>query len=510
MSRTLRKIVLCFFAAVLLSPAVQIFALAEENGDYKLAALTFDDGPGKYTEKLLDAFKERGVKSTFFVVGKNAEKYPELLERMSREGHQLGNHSYSHKYLTAMSSSKMTEEIEKCSSYLETASGGDTGFYIRPTYGAFNAALKSVADAPLITWSVDPYDWKYHKADTIVKNIMSSVRDGDIILLHDIHSASVDAAITVTDKLLEQGYELVTVSELLRRRGIAPENGAVYTCARNTGVNIGPLPDPEEFDESLIESHPAYEAICYTRYTGLFSGKQGDAFFPNKYLSRGMFVTILGRFSGADNQAAGGETGYDDVDPDMYYAPYIKWAAGSLVISDREDRLFMPDEAITHEQFADWLAQYLGSTAAGAQNLQESSPPPEIAFQSYELSELYSKLGLNADGTGVLYDPQSFVTRGYCAFAFMQLSKHLNPEEYERVTAELKGETVPAAEPEPEPAKTEPPPTPIAEDDRNADESISSINKVRVSNLSFSDCITVMTCIIAATALFLYDSKKRA
>lgn len=404
MSRSLRYLIL-FLTAVLLISAVPLCASAEDNGDYKLLALTFDDGPGNYTEKLLDAFKERDVKSTFFVVGKSAAKYPELLERMSDEGHQLGNHSYSHAYLTSLSAERITEELEKCSRYLQAAAGEEEAFYIRPTYGAYNSKLKAVADAPLITWSVDPKDWEHRNTDTIVKNIMRTVQDGDIILMHDIHKFSVDAAIIVVDKLIEQGYEFVTVSELLRRRGVTPESGSVYTSARNTGVNLGPPIDPEAYDETLIENHPAYEAICYTRHTGLFSGSSGDAFYPNKYLSRGMFVTVLGRFAGAAVQTTDNYTEYDDVKPEMYYAPYVKWAAESHIASEPDDGRFRPDDPITHGQFSAWLTQYLNLLSPGLSEQQKTDLFP--GMNTEENSALYSELGLITGVSGDLGDPKT-------------------------------------------------------------------------------------------------------
>ena len=180
---------------------VNVLAVKEEiNGNYKLIALTFDDGPSKYTSELLDGLAVRGAKATFFfVLVPTLSAIPDLLKRIASEGHQLANHTYSHKQLTKLSAADMENEINGCRNLL-VAAGGENTYYIRPPYGSYNDTLKSVAGAPLVLWSVDPEDWKYRDADVVTNNIMSTVKDGDIILLHDLYKTSVEAAIQVVDK----------------------------------------------------------------------------------------------------------------------------------------------------------------------------------------------------------------------------------------------------------------------------------------------------------------------
>ena len=207
-----------------------------ETGDYRLLALTFDDGPGPYTETLLDGLGERGVSCTFFLVGSMAARYPELLRRMAEEGHQLGNHSYDHAVLTP---ENVGWELEGCRQYL-AAAAGEESFYVRPPYGTLLDGMAEKLNAPAILWSVDPNDWQTDDAAAVVRSVTEAVKDGDIILLHDSHAHSVQAALEIVDILQAQGYEFVTVRELLRRRGVTPENGGKYFFARNRGTNLPP------------------------------------------------------------------------------------------------------------------------------------------------------------------------------------------------------------------------------------------------------------------------------
>lgn len=183
----------------------------------KLIAITFDDGPGAYTAQLLDELAARDVKATFFVSGYRAANYPETLKRMVSEGHQLASHTQNHENLNTLSAAKIADEISRTQDYI-TAAGGDNPAYIRPPYGNANKTVRAQAPSPLINWSVDPEDWKYHNADTVCKNILAGSYDGAIILVHDIYQTSVNGALAAIDKLLEQGYEFVTVRDLLLRR----------------------------------------------------------------------------------------------------------------------------------------------------------------------------------------------------------------------------------------------------------------------------------------------------
>ena len=210
----------------------------------KLIALTFDDGPGPYTGRLLDGLKERGVKVTFFMVGTNVKRYPELVSRAYQEGHQIANHSYDHANLVNLSDSGVADQIASTNALLDLACGTGTSYMVRPPYGSTNSRVRADIAAPLILWSVDPLDWKDRNASTVKSRVVKGAADGAIILLHDIHSTSVDGALAAIDELQEDGYEFVTVKELYRRRGVAMENGTTYGRCKPNGTDLGPVTPP--------------------------------------------------------------------------------------------------------------------------------------------------------------------------------------------------------------------------------------------------------------------------
>lgn len=212
--------------------------------DTKLAAITYDDGPGPYTESLLDGLKERGVKATFFMVGTNAARYPSIIERVYREGHQVANHSYSHAQLTKLSYAGVQDQIQQVNTLLDAACGAGTDYMVRAPYGSVNATVSQAVGAPLILWSVDPLDWKYRNAETVKNNIIKQAHDGAIILVHDIHATTIPGSLAAIDYLQAQGYEFVTVQELFRRRGQTPQNGVQYGKVSPNGEDLGPVTAP--------------------------------------------------------------------------------------------------------------------------------------------------------------------------------------------------------------------------------------------------------------------------
>lgn len=178
-------------------------------------ALTFDDGPNPAcTGNLLDGLKERGVKATFFVLGSNVKKYPELVKRISDEGHLIGNHTYNHVELNKVTDEKARNEIEKTNKAVYKAAGIYPE-YIRPPFGECTRKFEDSLDMILVRWTIDPLDWKIKNTDEIVKKVVTKVQENDIILLHDCYNTSVDAAFEIIDTLKKEGYEFVTVEELL-------------------------------------------------------------------------------------------------------------------------------------------------------------------------------------------------------------------------------------------------------------------------------------------------------
>ncbi len=182
-------------------------------------AMTFDDGPHpKLTPMLLDMLKERGIKATFFLVGKNAADYPEIVHRIVAEGHEVANHSWSHPQLTKLGPDALNKEIAQTNEAIHQATGIQTTI-MRPPYGATNAAItKRLNDEfglAVIMWSVDPLDWKIRNSAHVTKYITENTTPGAIILSHDIHPTTVEAMPAVLDTLTAKGYKFVTVSELI-------------------------------------------------------------------------------------------------------------------------------------------------------------------------------------------------------------------------------------------------------------------------------------------------------
>ena len=215
--------------------AIDNTALVEDGSKY--VALTFDDGPSpRCTPQLLDGLKARNVHATFFVVGCQVVKDPDIVERMAAEGHQVGNHSYDHKELDKLSVREAAEDMAKNDALLHRLLGaGD--YWVRPPYGLLSEEERQALTVPVIGWSVDTEDWKSKNAEKILDILYRQISDGDIILLHDRYLNSVSAALQAIDHLRQQGYHFVTVSELLSLRGIEAAPGETYCYARETDCN---------------------------------------------------------------------------------------------------------------------------------------------------------------------------------------------------------------------------------------------------------------------------------
>ena len=194
-------------------------------------ALTFDDGPsGALTERLLDGLMERGARATFFLCDYRISSFSSVMSRYAAEGHEVANHSATHSQLPSLKGDSLSLEIDSTNISIAELSGTSPTL-LRPPGGAYNDnVLKALSDRGMscIMWSVDPMDWKHLNTKKVVNNIVSTVSDGDIILLHDLYSTSVDAALEVIDILTEQGYAFVTVSELAHIKGYELSPGSVY------------------------------------------------------------------------------------------------------------------------------------------------------------------------------------------------------------------------------------------------------------------------------------------
>jgi peptidoglycan/xylan/chitin deacetylase (PgdA/CDA1 family) len=189
----------------------------------KIVALTFDDGPHpSNTPRLLDILKKRNVKATFYVVGTNARRYPAILRRMVAEGHEIGNHTLSHGYLTKMSRDQIRKDLSQSHQIIVEATGVPPKT-IRPPYGAITSDLKSWIKSeygyPSIMWSVDPEDWKRPGSSVVSRRLVSGASPGGILLVHDIHAPTIDAVPSAVDQLLAKGYRFVTVTQLIAAGG---------------------------------------------------------------------------------------------------------------------------------------------------------------------------------------------------------------------------------------------------------------------------------------------------
>ena len=193
----------------------------------KRVALTFDDGPsGRFTRALLEGLAERDTKATFFLCGYRLETYGALAEDMTSAGHEIGIHGYAHKDMSAMSKEQIRQEIEKTAALLPCES-----VLLRPPGGKASQTVTEVAremGLSVIQWSVDPRDWAICCPETIEQNVLNCVKDGDIILLHDMSDSSVEAALVLVDRLKAQGYVFCTVSELAASRDTTLSPGVVY------------------------------------------------------------------------------------------------------------------------------------------------------------------------------------------------------------------------------------------------------------------------------------------
>ena len=195
--------------------SAEVTPAESENQIKKKIALTFDDGPHeKYTPMLLDGLKERNVSASFFLMGKNAEKYPEIVERMKEEGHVVGNHSYSHVQLNSMKEVEACKEMTKANEVIRKITG-ETPNYVRPPFGAWSNNLDCITNMIVVLWDVDPLDWKCQNKDLVVKRVVSKVKEDDIILLHDSYQSTVDATFEIIDTLEKEGYEFVTLDEMI-------------------------------------------------------------------------------------------------------------------------------------------------------------------------------------------------------------------------------------------------------------------------------------------------------
>lgn len=198
----------------------------------KLIAITFDDGPSTTTTpRLLDILQQKGVKATFFVVGTRLGNGADILRREVSEGHEVGSHTLSHANLVKLNAGGIQEQVDGMDNLFQSILGTKPQI-MRPPYGSVNQTVRSTVPQPMILWTIDPEDWKYRDVTTVRANSVKAAFDGAILLLHDIHSTTVDAVPGIIDDLRAQGYEFLTVSELAAERGVVLQQGVAYGSFR--------------------------------------------------------------------------------------------------------------------------------------------------------------------------------------------------------------------------------------------------------------------------------------
>ena len=181
--------------------------------------MTFDDGPSeKLTPELLDLLAQHHIRATFFVIGKNVVEHPGIVQRAVREGHEIGNHSWSHPAFGKMNDERVRAELQKTDDAIRAAIG-KRPVLVRPPYGSITARQKKWINAEFgyrtILWDVDPLDWKRPGPSVVTMRIVTETRPGSIILSHDIHAGTIKAMPETFDQLEAKGFKFVTVSELI-------------------------------------------------------------------------------------------------------------------------------------------------------------------------------------------------------------------------------------------------------------------------------------------------------
>ncbi|GAA1077873.1 polysaccharide deacetylase family protein [Nocardiopsis exhalans] len=221
-------------AAAPTAPADRIFR-GEDSSDRapdcteaKCVALTFDDGPGEYTDELLDVLDEHDAKATFYVLGSKIGKFEDTVERMAEDGHEVGNHTWDHEDLATLSADQIKDDLERTDRAIADVTG-EKPATMRPPYGSLSDTAREAIHHPILLWDVDTLDWQHRDSDKILDITLDETDQGSVVLFHDIHESSVDAIPDVLDELADQDYEFVTVTDLFEDD---LEPGTAYSDAR--------------------------------------------------------------------------------------------------------------------------------------------------------------------------------------------------------------------------------------------------------------------------------------
>lgn len=218
----------------------------------KMLALTFDDGPGEYTQELLDCLEENNARATFFMVGPNVQAYPDAVKRMTEIGCEIGSHTWDHYDLRTLSLDQVKKQFDDTDNAL-IAACGQPASVARAPYGGYNDDVIATAGKPFFMWSLDSRDWELKDVQLDYDSVMNGdLTDGSIILMHDIHEPSVKAALRIIPDLVAQGYKLVTVSELAEAKGVKLQNASYsdfWDSSLTSGLVVGYEGDPNDLSD---------------------------------------------------------------------------------------------------------------------------------------------------------------------------------------------------------------------------------------------------------------------
>ncbi|MDO4488559.1 MAG: polysaccharide deacetylase family protein [Eubacteriales bacterium] len=197
-----------------------------------MIALTYDDGPQTTSgNRILDVFAKYGQRATFFLVGDRIASRADEVRRMVAEGHEIANHTYSHKYLTKYGAETIRSEVSKCNEAIKAITGSYPSVMRLPG-GSKNSTVVANIGMPIILWNIDTRDWEHRNAQKTVSAILGKVKDGDIVLMHELYGATADATEIVVPELINQGFQLVTISEMAQFKGIQLGANQIYYSLR--------------------------------------------------------------------------------------------------------------------------------------------------------------------------------------------------------------------------------------------------------------------------------------
>lgn len=199
----------------------------------KAVALTFDDGPSRANDgRIVETLQKYGAHATFFVLGDRARVDGDILQMYLAAGCEIGSHSWNHPQLSKMKWDEIERQLSKMNKTVSKLTGGYQIQLLRPPYGSISNTMRKKLDMPMILWSLDTLDWKTRNTKKIFREVRKEVKDGDIILMHDIYSTTADAVEKVVPWLQNKGYDILTVSELMERKGKNIEGGSAYLNGR--------------------------------------------------------------------------------------------------------------------------------------------------------------------------------------------------------------------------------------------------------------------------------------